>query len=218
MTPNATKVIIADDHPHFLMGLATDLGARADIRVVCTLPNGAEVINRLTAGTPADILLLDLEMPIMSGLDVLEAMKSIDHGARAIALSADSYSETIRRSMALGAWGYVCKEDELATVYTAIRHVMQGERYISPLGASSMAMSMVHQYRQSPDSQHKAALTDRDLAIIKGICDRKTMQQIARQLHVGKRTIEGDKAALIKKTGTGNTAGLILYAKENDLV
>lgn len=181
------KILIIDDHPVVRAGLTSMLGKRPDIEVVGSSPGGEEAIEMVRRRDP-DVLLLDLRMPGMSGVEVLQAIARIGSRARAIILTSYETDEDIYRAFQAGAQGYLLKDTPLAKMIEAITIVHSGKRFVPGHIALRLAERMM-----------RSNLTARELEILKLVAKGPTNNQIARTLGISGNTVRNHVNSIIEK-------------------
>ncbi len=206
------RVIIADDHTLFRVGLKQMLHSYASIEVVREATNAAETLSAIAAGG-ADLLLMDLTMPGASGTSLIEQVVSQQPELPILVLSMHDEPATVRRAIQAGASGYITKGSSPDTLHAAVTRVGAGERYIDPSVAEALAFDAV---TQSNGELHQS-LSKREWEVLKLIAEGIMLNQIADQLHLSPKTITTHKTHLMEKLGVGNNADLIRYAIEHRL-
>lgn len=206
---NHTKVIIVDDHKAMRSGLAFLLHELGDIEVIGQASNGKEFLKLLETESP-DIVLMDINMPVMDGIEATREALKIMPDLKIIALSMYSDEEYYHSLIELGAKGFILKESDHDVVRDAIDTVMSGKPYFS----HELLMNLLkkkHDIRQ-------IHITDREREVLKLICQGHSSVEIAEMLHVSVRTIEKDRSELLQKTGTNNSISLAIFAVKNRLI
>jgi DNA-binding NarL/FixJ family response regulator len=173
--------------------------------------NGEEMLIGLK-GNAVDIVLLDLEMPVMDGVETLRSIREEHPQVKVIVLSTHDDEASIVRMMELGASGYVLKTAEPDEVENAIRSVKESGYYFSDLVSRVMLQSLVKKEKVKPVYNEVDPLTERELEVLRAICQEMTTTEIAGKLFLSPRTVEFHRNNILLKTGARNVAGLVVYA------
>ena len=207
------RVFIADDHAIVREGLRRILAADASIEVVGEGKDGREVLDAVRAGG-FDVLLLDLQMPGRSGVDLIKQLKSERPALRVLVLSMHDEQQYAERAIRAGAAGYLTKDTAAKQLVTAIDRVAAGGMYITPAAAEALAMRL-----QAPDQDlpHKR-LTDREFEVLRLLAAGESVSGIAERLHLSVKTISTHKTHVLEKMRLGSLAELVRYAIEHDLL
>lgn len=208
---NMIKIIIADDHTLFRVGLKQMLHSFAGIGVVAEATNAAEALAAAKTHD-ADLIILDLTMPGVSGTSLVEQTRRACPTLPILVLSMHDEPGTVRRALQAGASGYITKGSNPDVLYAAVSRVSAGERYIEPSLAESMAFDPL-----VPRGDPRQSLSEREWQILKLIAQGLLLSQIAEQLRLSPKTVTTHKAHLMEKLGITNNADLIRYAVENRL-
>ncbi len=217
MSNNNVYVAIAEDQSLFRECLVSLLNGYEGIAVNVEAANGAELLERLYTASPTpDVVLLDLTMPIMNGLDTTRQLKKLFPDIKIIILSVHSEERHIVHMVGEGVNGYLVKNSELSEVVQAVKAVEKKGFYFneSVLRAIHTGMNQKQEKSYNPESP----LTPREKEILEYICQEHTTQEIADMLYLSVRTVDGHRNNLLEKTGARNTAGLVIYAVRNDLL
>lgn len=204
------RVILADDHPIFLAGIAGLIRDSGDITVVASAGTGAQVLRLIPAFEP-DILVLDIAMPERSGIEVLRRLQGEGRSIRAIMLSLYEDRFYVQQALAAGARGYVVKRASADHLLHAIRAVHVGGMYLDPL----IAGSYLPGDGAAPNGQcagERSPLTERETEILKLIALGYTIKEIAGRLGISAKSIETYKFRAIDKLGLHSRARIVEYA------
>jgi DNA-binding NarL/FixJ family response regulator len=213
------KIILVEDHNIVRDGLRSLLESEADFEVVAEAKNGAEVLSMLQGGLQADVLLTDMSMPVMGGMELLDEVKNHYPGLRVVVLSAHDHEKYVLQSFKSGAMGYVLKSVSADELVFAIKHVSAGFQYI----CSEFTVRFLNRILSVPEpvineQSQDVGFTDREIQVLAYLADGMTNQEIASKLFTSKRTVEGYRENMISRTGVRNTVALIRYAVSNGII
>lgn len=206
-----TRIIIADDHTLFRIGLKQMLESFEGLSVVAEAANAGQMLAAAQA-VAADLLISDLTMPGTSGTQLIEQLHRQYPSLPILILSMHDEPATVRRALQAGATGYITKESSPEILYAAVRHVAAGERFIPQVLAEALAFESVRPARLPHET-----LSQRERQIFKLIAQGVMLSQIAEQLHLSPKTVTTHKTHLMEKLAIGNNADLIRYAIEHRL-
>ncbi len=207
------KVLIADDHAVVRQGLRQILTDVPELNVVGEADNGQTVLNLMRA-EPWDVLVLDLSMPGLGGLDILKDLLRERPDTRVLVLSMHPEDQYAVRLLKAGAAGYLTKETAPDELVAAVRKVLTGGRYISPALAEKLAFDV----GRDDDRPRHEKLSDREFQVMRQLAAGMTVQQIAAELMLSPKTISTYRARVLEKLQLKTNAELIYYAIHNRLV
>ena len=207
------EVILCDDHALIRRGIRNTLAEAVDIRVVGEAGDYGE-LRSLMRTTRCDVLVLDINMPGRSGLDVLHALKDEDHPAKVLIVSMYPEDQYAIRALRGGAYGYVNKAGDPQFIVQAVRTVAQGRKYVTP----EIAQMLVESLSAPSAGQAHEALSDRELQTLTLIASGKRLSDIASQLTLSPKTVSVYRARVLQKLGLANNSELTVYAIRNGLV
>ncbi|MBL7945228.1 MAG: response regulator transcription factor [Flavobacteriales bacterium] len=210
------KLALADDQNLFRKGMSMLLRELEGMEVTLECANGKDLLKAI-AVVPVDIVLLDLEMPVMDGVETMKRMRTDHPEVKVVVLSMHSEEKFIVHLMELGANGYLLKTAEAAEVETAIRSVAESGYYFSDMVSQVMLQGLVKRDKVRPYFNVVDPLSDREIEVLKLICAEKTTPEIAEQLFLSPRTVEGHRNNILLKTGARNVAGLVVFAMTNGI-
>ena len=199
------KIIIADDHPLFLKGLKDTLNEELDFEIVGTANNGLEALELIKTLT-ADVLLSDLDMPFLNGIELVKTIKQNKINIKTILLSMHKSEDIRKAAFAIGVDGYVFKDDVVDELVLAIRTVFSGGNYKS--NQTEFAVNSIDQLIQTDVS----LLTRMELKILQLIGEQHTTKQIAESNFISIKTVENHRANISKKLNLKGNNNLIKYA------
>lgn len=206
-----TKVLIADDHTIVRQGLRAILAGEPDFEVVGEAADGREALRKAAALRP-DIIVLDISMPKMNGLEVTRKIIRDHPRSRVVALTMHSSEEYVYSLLKAGAHGYLLKESASSELVEAIRTVRRGGTYLHP----SISVKVVHEYLKRPDPASRFALDDglsgRECEVLRFIAEGHTSKEIAAKLVLAVKTVDAHRTRIMEKLRIHNVAGLTRYA------
>lgn len=213
------RVFIVDDHTLIRDGLRTMLAADPQFEVVGEAANGQVLLDQLPT-VATDVVLLDLNMPVLDGLATTHRLRAEYPELRILLLSMMTHERTIGEALAAGAHGYVLKNADKYEVVAALQGVAAGKRFLcSEIGLALLEKLLLQEPRHpAPGAAPGVPLTHREREILQLVAAGLTNQQIAEQLFTSKRTVESHRQNLLEKTGASNTASLVRYAMEHGLL
>ena len=206
------NVIIADDHPVVRAGIKQILLEAGDVLAVAETGSGEELIREVRSHD-FDVVLLDITMPGIGGLETLKRLKALKPELPVLMLSVHSEDQFALRTMKAGAAGYLTKESAPAELVKAIRQVVGGRSYISPEFAEKLATELHQDFNHLPHER----LSDREMQVLCMMAAGKTASGIAAALNLSVKTVSTYRARIIEKTGMATNAELIAYAVKNNL-
>lgn len=211
------SVVIADDHALFRKGMASIIKSFSDIEVIGEAENGVALIQLLERETP-DVVLLDLKMPEMDGMEANKIIQKNFPNVRVIVLSMYDDDKFIIHLIEMGANGYLLKNADPEEVESALRAVMDTGFYFNNHVSKVMLKGLINKQRTKPNFENRVEFTPRELEVLRLICKEHTNAEIATKLYLSTRTIDGYRNKLLMKTGAKNTAGIVMYAVKHGLV
>ena len=207
------EVILCDDHALIRRGIRDTLADAVDVRVVGEAGDYGE-LRSLMRGTRCDVLLLDINMPGRSGLDVLHALKDEGNPVKVLVVSMYPEEQYAIRALRSGAYGYVNKAGDPQTIVQAVRTVAQGRKYVTPEIAQMLVESLA-----SPEAgEAHEKLSDRELQTLTMIASGKRLADIASELTLSPKTVSVYRARVLQKLGLANNSELTVYAIRKGLV
>lgn len=215
------RVIIADDHVLYRAGVKTALSSKKDLKVIAEADNGMHLLNLLKS-VDADVILLDIQMPIMDGIGALPEIKKNYPHIKVIMLTMMDDHSMITKLMELGANSYLSKTSDSEVIYEAIKTCFEQEYYFNSLTNAAL-LSNLKQRAAGPSMptstiNHDAQLTEKEALVLKLMCEEKSTKEIADTVELSPRTVESIREKLKAKTGAKTTAGLIMFAVKNNLL
>lgn len=218
-TSNPIRIVMADDHPLFRFGLRKFLEAQADLRVVGEAQDGRQAVDLVRQGN-VDVLLLDLAMPNLPGLDTLRELMEAKAEVRTILLTAAVEKNQIVQALQLGARGVVLKDSATEVLLKAIRAVQEGQFWVGRESVGSLIdtlRSLLAPVRGEASSRNYG-LTPREMEIVSAIVTGSSNKDIARQFSITEITVKHHLTNIFDKLGVSNRLELALFAIDKGLV
>ena len=214
---SALTILIADDHSLFRQGVKSLLEKHADIKVIGEAANAQRALEQVKKLKP-DLVLMDLSMPGLSGLDVIPRIKKLNPRTKVLILSMYENEEYLYRGLKAGACGYVLKKSTAMDLFSSIEAAQAGQVYLSP----SMSTQLVNKYllREEQDARDLIdhLLTDREREILRLLCQGNDNKQIARILDISYRTAETHRAKIMKKLNLRTVPHLVGFAIRSGII
>jgi two-component system nitrate/nitrite response regulator NarL len=202
---NLVRLLIVDDHELVRDGIRARLDSERSLVIIGEAGNGQDAV-RLVETLQPDLVMLDINMPGMNGLDAVEEIRSRDLPCNILMLSLHDNSEYVRRAKALGTNGYLLKDVSQQEMTKAIKIAAKGGFYVSE--------SLTHSLQHAESGNEPYNLTHREREILTAVAAGKLNKQIAGELDISVRTVESHRSAIRQKTGGGNAASLTRIASE----
>jgi len=214
---NPIKVVIADDHVLFRAGVKTALSMHKDIKMIAEADNGMQLLTVLKHIQP-DVILLDIQMPVMDGISTLPEIKKLYPEIKVIMLTMHNDHSMISKLMELGANSYLTKNSDSEVIYEAIKTVHEQEYFFNQLTNIALIDGLRVKRQAEASLPIDAKLTDKEIAILRMICEEKSTKEIADLVELSPRTVEAIRDKLKVKTGAKSLAGLVMYAVKSGLI
>jgi two-component system response regulator NreC len=209
------RILLVDDHPIFRAGLRALLESQDDVQVVGEAGNGAEAITRACELRP-DIILLDISMPDVDGLETLRRMQAGNVPGRALVLTMHAENEYLLQVLESGGYGYVLKQGVDTDLFTAIRRVAAGDVFLYP-SATNLLLSRYRDQKRALDQQGNGAtaedgLSDREREVLSLTAQGYSSQEIGDQLALSAKTVETYRTRVMRKLNLRHRSDLVRYA------
>ena len=211
------KILIAEDHLIVREGLHVLINQQADMEIVGEAENGKAAIE-LARKLKPDVIIMDVSMPGMNGIEATRQIKTEMPDIKVIALSAYDNREYVMGMVKAGVSGYLLKDCAFEELISAIRTVLQNKSYLSPDVATVVLESQSEIQSSTGNIAHNATLSEPDLELIKLVAEGKTAREIAEKNNLSVKTIEGRRRRIMKKLHINNTAELVKYALREGMV
>lgn len=208
------RILVADDHPVVRDGLVTILSTQPDFEIVGEAATGAEVVHQVATLTP-DVLLLDLEMPEMDGVETLRVLRERGAAVRVLVFTAFDTDDRILAAVRAGAKGYLLKGVPREEIFHAVRIVHAGDSLLQPVVASRLLKQVSGDGKPPPGLQ---PLTERELEVLRLLMRGLQNKEIAGELVVTERTVKFHVSSILRKLGAGNRTEAVAIANKHGLV
>jgi DNA-binding NarL/FixJ family response regulator len=204
------KIVLAEDHVLVREGIKKIIEALPGLQIVGEVGDGLELLE-LLKGLAVDMVILDISMPSLPGIEVTREIKKAYPAVTVLILTMHKKKEYLNNAIAAGVDGYLLKEDAPKELLNAIEKIRQGMIYVSPLLSSDLATLYVQSRRQDPD-EPLAPLSPREIEIITLIAEGKSSKEIASILFLSFRTIQNHRTKIMKKLNLKKNTDLVRYA------
>ncbi len=215
MKKTSIKVLIADDHALMRQGLKQILELDEDIEVVGLAVNGEEAILMEKQLEP-DVILLDINMPKMNGVQALRRLKDIGTKSKVVMLTIHEDKEYLYETINIGASGYVLKDAESSSLIKAIKDVHNGESYIHP----SLVSALIKRFNKSTkidDDDKQSRLTRREYEVLTLIAEGRNNKEIAEELFISEKTVKNHISSIFKKIEVNDRTQAAIYAYKHNI-
>ncbi len=211
----AIKVFLADDHKLFRQGLRVLLSEKQDICIVGEAEDGREALVQIAKLSP-DVVIMDVGMPLLNGIETTRQVKKDFPKIRVIALSMHVDEKFVAEMLRAGAVGYLCKKCDTDELVAAIHVAVSGKTYLSPSISGTLVEHYVRNASATPASAY-SQLTDREREILQLLVEEKSIKEIAGELSVSIKTVHAHREHLMRKLNVQTVAGLTKYAVREGL-
>jgi len=205
------RVVLADDHAVVRDGLRLILETEGDISVVGDVSDGREAV-RMARSLSPDVVVMDIAMPGLNGIDATQQMADIDPCPAVVILSMHSTAEYVFRSLRAGARGYLLKESAGRDVANAVRAVHSGRRYLSEKIAAIVTDDYLSRRAASDSKGPLEALSGREREVLQLVVEGKSSAEIAKTIHLSRKTVDTYRSRVMEKLGIDNLPGLVRFA------
>ena len=207
------RVLVAEEHTIVREGIKQLIGLAKDMQVVGEASNGEQLLATLRQ-VPCDVVLLDISMPGVNGLEAIPRIRALAHAPAILVLSMHDEAQMAARALKIGAAGYATKDSDPALLRAAIRKVGSGGGYIDP----QLADRMVFEVGLTDERPAHALLSEREFSVFERLEQGASVNEIAQQLALSNKTISTHKARLMQKMNVSSMADLVRYAMEHKLL
>ena len=211
------RILVADDHAIIRKGFRYVIQQQQDMDVIGEAADGREAV-RLAGELEPDVVVIDIGMPQLNGIEAAEQITSHNSKARVIILSVHSDETYIVRALNAGVKGYLLKESADLDLVRAVRSVAQGRSFFSPRVAQTLAEDYVRLIQQRGVQDSYDILTEREKEILQLLAEGKSNKEVAKILNVSPYTVETHRANIMQKLNLHNTADIVLYAVRKKII
>lgn len=217
MSETQIKLMIVDDHQMIINGIIGLLNDVSHIKVIAQANNGQEALEKLHEVKP-DILIVDVQMPVMNGFELTQHIKRLYPQIKILALSTYDEKSIVLKMLEAGAVGYILKNIKTDEFVNAIEEVAKGKEYFSNEMLLALSKPNAEEILNTTQTVMPSNLSAREVEVLQLIVQGLTNPQIADKLFISVKTVEGHRTNLMKKLDVHNVAGLIRYAMQHKLV
>jgi two-component system, NarL family, response regulator DegU len=210
------KIAVVDDQQLFRKGLIALLKEFDSVDVMLEASNGQEFIEQIATNKP-DLVLLDLEMPVMDGIATTIELHKKFPEIKVLIVTMYNEESMILHLIEKGAHGFLLKDNPIEMIMDAIHGIMETGYYFNDMISKVMVKGLMKTNKIKP-SFGQAILSDREVEVLRLICQEMTNKEIADKLYLSVRTVDGHREKILQKTGAKNVAGMVMYAMRNNLV
>ncbi|NOT03111.1 MAG: response regulator transcription factor [Anaerolineales bacterium] len=211
------RVLLADDHVVLRSGLRLLLTSQNEFEVIGEASSGTETLS-LAEQLQPDLILLDLSMPVLGGLDALPTLRKLVPSTRILILTMHDDPQYLRQALKLGASGYVLKKAADAELLSAMRSVLRGEVYVHPSMTRILLEDMLPKSQSRDNKDSWSNLSEREQEVLKMVAFGHTSAEIAEQLNLSAKTVETYRARGMEKLGLRTRAALVKFALQEGLI
>jgi len=204
------KVIIADDHPMFRSGVKLELEKNEKIKIIAEADNGQEALKLIKSLKP-DVAILDFQMPIMNGIEIVENLKSENISTKIILLTMHNEQKIFLKAIEAGISGYVLKDDAVLDIVSAVTNVLSGGNFISSK-LTGLLFEKIKKPKKDESHEKISGLTFAEKRILKLISELNSNDEISEKLFISKRTVENQRVIISKKLNLEGAKELLKFA------
>lgn len=211
------RILIVDDHQIIIDGIEKIIQGEPDFYLLPSMNNGKEALNVINS-IEVDVVVMDLDMPIMDGVEATRRIKKINPDIKVIILTMHNSPSVVKDLMKLGADAYLLKNSNKEVFVSTLRKVLNNEKYFQDVHSGVVTKSTESLTSSFEDKVKISDLTEREIEILKLICEGFSNKEIGEQLKISHRTVDTHRTNLMKKVEANNVASLIKFAFKNGLI
>jgi len=211
------KIAIADDYKIFREGLKVGLSGDENLQVMLEADNGEDLLTAMSEDMP-HVIVMDLKMPVMDGMEATKIIRKKFAQVKVLVVTMYEDDKFIIHLMENGANGYLLKNADPEEIKRAIYAVHENGYYFNDLVNKALLKKLILKGNLKPTFNENVEFTERELEVLKLICQEKTAAEIGKEIFLSPRSVEGIRQRLIEKIGVRNTAGIVMFAVKNGLV
>ncbi len=211
------QIAIADDYKIFREGLKKCIANDRSLEVILEADNGEELLTGFEKKIP-DVVIMDLKMPVMDGMEATQIIRKKFPTVKVLVVTMYDDDKFVIHLMEMGANGYLLKNAEPDEIRKSIYAVYENGYYFNDLVNKALLKKLVTKNNFKPSFNQQIEFSEREHEVLKMICEEKTAAEIAKEIFLSPRTVEGIRQRLIEKVGVRNTAGLVMFAIKNGIV
>lgn len=212
------KVVMVDDHNLFRKGMVGLMNGFVNCNVLYEANNGEEFIRKISSGVCPNIVILDINMPVMDGFETAAWLKKNYPKVKILALTMSDADESIIKMLRAGANGYLLKDAEPSELQFALNELMRKDFYYSEMVSGALLNSLNNKLEVITDNKEFVKLNEREIEFLKLACTELTYKEIADKMFIAPRTVDRYREVLFEKLEVKNRVGLVLYAIKQKIV
>ena len=210
------SLLIADDHSLMRQGLRQIIEMENDMYVVGQATNGQEAID-LAKQLKPDVILMDINMPVLNGLQAMKEIKDANLSSKIIVLTIHEDREYLFKTLQMGAEGYVLKDAESSVLFTAIRNVHRGQNYIQPNMTKELVKEFTRLTKHEKVKSSENSLTEREIEVLELIAEGMLNKQIAKKLYISEKTVKNHVSNIFRKLNVSDRTQAAIYALKHNI-
>jgi two-component system response regulator NreC len=212
------NIILAEDHQLVRSGLLHIISREPEFKVTVEASDGQQVLDALESGVKADVLVTDISMPKINGLELAQVVRSRFPAVRVMLLTMQEEEKYIQKAFQAGVKSYLLKTADAGELIFAIKQVARNQSYLCSSVAESLIKRVSPGQSMTPEPAQNVEFSKREMEVLHLIAEGYTNEEAAEKLFTSRRTVEGHRQSMINKTGTRNTPALIRFAMRHGII